>query len=45
MEYVTITRQVSELIIVNMQITKKDVKDVKFTLNGMENTAPVVIIN
>jgi len=45
MEYVTITRQVSELIIVSMLITKRDVKDVKFTSNGMENTVHVVIIN
>ena len=45
MEYVTITRQVSELIIVSMLITKRGVKDVKFTSNGMENTVHVVIIN
>ncbi|MBT6194228.1 MAG: hypothetical protein HOI05_00170 [Nitrosopumilus sp.] len=45
MEYVTITRQVSELIIVSMLIIKRGVKDVKFTSNGMENTVHVVIIN
>ena len=45
MEYVTTIRQLNELIIVNMQMTKKDVKDVKFILNGMENIVHVAIIN
>jgi hypothetical protein len=45
MEYVTTTKQLSELIIANMQRIKRDVKDVQFTSNGMDYGVHVVIIN
>jgi|AJXC01.1.fsa_nt_gi hypothetical protein len=45
MEYATTTKQLSELIIANIPMIKRGVKDVKFTSSGLENIVHVVIIN